>query len=293
MSVTSSSDEASSRSRLRVFRSIWSNRRSRVGLGIVVGFILLAILGPLLLPIPRSDPAHAYLGFSSSHILGTDGQGEDIFGEIAYGAGFILQLSFIAAVVATVLGTVVGITSGYFPGYSGKLLTAVTDIALTIPGLILVIVLSSFVKASDPLVVGLLLGIVGWAPFSRSIRSQIIILRKEPFIESAQTLSLSRFHILFSELMPNVMAFIAVNFVFAFEISLFASVGLYYLGVLPYNHLNWGTMMNEAFQQGSYLTASGLPSLLAPLAAVSLLALGLILFSVGLEETFNPRLRRN
>ena len=108
-------------------------------------------------------------------------------------------------------------------------------------------------------------------------------------------MSLSRFHILFSELMPNVMAFIAVNFVFAFEISLFASVGLYYLGVLPYNHLNWGTMMNQAFQQGSYLTASrGLcracwypwgPSPSWPSDSSSSRS--------ALEETFNPRLRRS
>ena len=278
--------------RFRAVRSIWTNRRSRVGLGIIVFFLLIAILGPLLLPIPRSNPSHAYRPPSLSHILGTDGQGEDIFAEIAYGAGFILQLSFIAAVVATTIGTVVGITSGYFAGYGGKLLTTGTDIAVTIPGLILVIVVGSFVKATDPLVIGLLLGIVGWAPFSRSIRSQIIVLRKEPFIETAQMMSLSSRRIIFVELMPNVMAFIAVNFVFIFEIALFASVGLYYLGVLPYNHLNWGTMMNQAFQEGSYLTASGLPSLIAPLAAVSLLALGLILLSTGLEETFNPRLRR-
>jgi peptide/nickel transport system permease protein len=291
--MSADTDDDKPPSRLRVFKTIWANKRSRVGLGIVVAFILLAVIGPLVLPIPRSDPSKAYSLPSLTHILGTDGQGEDIFAEIAYGSGFILQLSFIAAVIATILGTIVGITSGYFAGYSGKLLTAATDVALTIPGLVLVIVLSSFVKATDPLVVGLLLGIVGWAPFSRSVRSQIIILRKEPFIESAQTMSLSAFHILFSELMPNVMAFIAVNFVFAFEISLFASVGLYYLGVLPYNHLNWGTMMNQAFQQGSYLSLNGLPSLLVPLAAVSLLALGLILFSAGLEETFNPRLRHN
>lgn len=274
-------------------RSLLSSKRSALGVGIIVFFILLAIVGPLALPVPRSDPSHPYLPPSTKHMLGTDGEGEDIFGEIAYGAGFILQLSFIAAIVATVIGTIVGITSGYLIGPSGRILTVVTDIALTIPGLILVIVVASVLKATNPLVVGLLLGLVGWAPFSRSIRSQIIVLRKEPFIETAQMMSLSRFRIIFVELMPNVMAFIAVNFVFIFEISLFASVGLYYLGVLPYNHLNWGTMMNQAFQQGSFLTASGLPSLVVPLASVSLLALGLILLSTGLEETFNPRLMKN
>jgi peptide/nickel transport system permease protein len=87
------------------------------------------------------------------------------------------------------------------------------------------------------------------------------------------------------------MPYIAVNFIFYVEVSLFASVGLYYLAVLPYNAVNWGTMMNQAVTQGAYLNLQGASSLISPLAAITAFTVGLILLSAGFEEIFNPRLR--
>jgi peptide/nickel transport system permease protein len=272
-------------------RILWRNRKSRVGLIITVFFILLITVGPLLLPYPKVNPGRKNLLPSATHLLGTDSLGQDIMGELAYGGGFILELSFVAALISIGIGTTVGLAAAYIAGKTEAVLMTGTDIALTIPGIILIIVVSQFVKATDPITLGALLSVVSWAPFARIIRSQILVLRSQPFAEAAKLLGLSRFHIIFVELLPNVMPYIAVNFIFYVEVSLFASVGLYYLAVLPYNAVNWGTMMNQAVTQGAYLNLQGASSLISPLAAITAFTVGLILLSAGFEEIFNPRLR--
>jgi peptide/nickel transport system permease protein len=273
------------------FQILWANRRSRVGLIITVFFLVLITIGPLVLPHPKISPGRKDLLPSWKYPLGTDSLGQDILSELAFGGGFILELSFVAALISIVLGAGIGLAAGYIAGKTETALMTGTDIALTIPGIILIIVASQFIKASDPITLGALLSVVSWAPFARVIRSQILVLRSLPFTEAAKLLGLSRLHIIFVELLPNVMPYIAVNFVFYVEISLFASVGLYYLAVLPYNAVNWGTMLNQAVTQGAYLNAHGLSSFLSPLVSITLFTVGLILLSSGLEEIFNPRLR--
>ena len=240
---------------------------------------------------PSVNPAKSFLLPSWRHPLGTDSLGQDVLAELAYGGAFILELSFIAAAISIVIGAIVGITAGVIGGRGENGLMTAADIALTIPGIILIIVLSQFIKGNDPFTLGALLSVVGWALFARIIRSQILVLRSQPFYESVRLLGLPKRHIVFVELLPNVMPYIAVNFIFYIQGALFASVGLYYLGVLPYNPLNWGTMINQAVAQGAYFTVRGLSSFASPLAAVTLFTIGLILLSAGFEEIFNPRLR--
>jgi len=82
-----------------------------------------------------------------------------------------------------------------------------------------------------------------------------------------------------------------INFIFMVQGVLNAAVGLYYLDILPYTSSNWGVMLNSAFLQGEYMNPQGYLTFLSPLVALTLLTLGLILLSIGLEEIFNPRLR--
>ena len=270
---------------------LWRSRRSRVGLVITVSIILLILVGPLVIAYPKAAPSREFLSPSLAHPLGTDSLGRDTLADLAYGGAFILELSFIAALFGIIIGTFVGIAGSLLGGKVEFAVITATDIAVTIPGIILIIVVSQFVKATDPLTLGALLSVVSWAPFARIIRSQMLVLRSQPFIESVHMLGLSRRHIIFFELLPNVMPYIAINFIFYIQGALFASVGLYFLGVLPYNPLNWGTMINQAMAEGAYLSLKGVLSLASPLIAVTVFAVGLILLSGGFEEIFNPRLR--
>lgn len=272
-------------------RIILSNGKSRAGLIITVSLLLLVTVGRLFVPLPKIDPSLSYRLPSWRFPLGTDALGENILGEIIYGGPFILEVAFWAALISVGVGTVVGLSTALVKGKTESVLVASTDVVLTIPGIILIIVLAQFFKPSNPLELGAMLSLVGWASFARVVRSQILTLRNQPFVEAARLQGLPKRHIIFVELLPNVMPYVAVNFIFNIEISLFASVGLYYLGVLPYSALNWGTMINSAVQQGAYLTTSGISSFLTPLLTITIFTVGLILLSSGFEEIFNPRLR--
>jgi peptide/nickel transport system permease protein len=270
---------------------LWRSRRSRVGLVITISIFLLIVVGPFVLARPEAAPSKEFLLPSWTHPLGTDSLGRDVLADLAYGGAFILELSFIAALIGITIGTFVGIAGALMGGKVEFAVITATDIAVAIPGIILIIVVSQFIKATDPVTLGALLSIVSWAPFARIIRSQMLVLRAQPFVESVRMLGLPRRHIILFELLPNVMPYIAINFIFFVQGALFASVGLYFLGVLPYNPLNWGTMINQAMAVGAYLNIQGLSSFASPLIAVTLFAVGLILLSGGFEEIFNPRLR--
>jgi len=271
---------------------LWRNGYARVGLIITAAFFVMGFVGPLVYPKPTIDLAHVFAPPSLQHPLGTDYLGRDTLGDIIYGTGYILEVTFLAALIGTGIGVIVGIASGYFRGALGSLLMAITDIVLTIPGMILILVVASVVRSSNPLVVAGVLSVTAWAGFARAVRSQILSLRNSLFIEEARLLNLSSFHIIFRELMPNVMSYTAINFIFSVQGALFASVGLYFLGVLPFSAYNWGVMLSEATSFGAFLAPSLAVYLISPIAVITLFTVGLIYLSFGIDEVFNPRTRR-
>jgi len=274
------------------FTVFWRNKYARIGLIITVGFFVMGFIGPLVYPAPKIDLTEIFAPPSLAHPLGTDYLGRDTLGNIIYGTGYILEVTFIAALIGTGIGVAIGIASGYFRGAVGSLLMAITDIVLTIPGLILILVVASVVRSGNPLVVASVLSVTAWAGFARAIRSQILSLRSSIFVEEARLLNLSSFHIIFKELMPNVMSYTAINFIFSVQGALFASVGLYFLGVLPFSAYNWGVMLSEATSFGGFLAPSLAVYLISPIAVITLFTVGLIYLSFGIDEVFNPRTRR-
>jgi len=168
----------------------------------------------------------------------------------------------------------------------------ITDIIMTIPGLPLLIVLSTVIRIYDPWMIGVLISIRWWTGLARSIRSQVLSIRQREFIEAAKVLGMRTYHIVFKEIMPNLMSYIAINFIFAAIGAIYASVGLYFLGVLPINTYNWGVMLNMAYKQaGALMATNTMHYILAPILAIVMLQTGLILLSYALDEIFNPRLR--
>ncbi len=138
---------------------------------------------------------------------------------------------------------------------------------------------------------GLVLGITGWGGLARAVRSQTMSLRERGFIEAARGLDLSTPHIVFRELLPNVAPYIAMSLLLTFTGFVYAEVGLFFLGVVPFSVNNWGVMLNLAVQNGALSSSSALSYLLSPLVAILLLTLGVVLVLDAFDELFNPRLR--
>lgn len=265
-----------------------------LGLIILVFFTGMAIFGPMFYtdPLP-SDPSNIYAPLTLHHPLGTDFEGTDTLALIVTGTRYVMLSAFLAGLFTALFGVVFGTISGYFLGITDSVITKVTDVVLTVPAFPLLVVLSTIWKFGDPLSMGLVLGIIGWGALARAIRSQVLSLRERTFIEAAHGLGFSPLHIIGREILPNITSYVAMKFLLAVTGAIYASVGLFFLGVLPFSVNNWGVMLNLAFTQaGAMYTSDSLPYLVAPLACILLLTLGVVLFLDAVDEILNPRLRR-
>lgn len=283
--------------RISFWRTAWRSTVRKpgrlIGLLLILMFIVMAVAGPWFYPknLPI-DPNAIYGAPSLQHPLGTDFEGTDNLALVVQGARYVLSAAALGALFTVVFGTVLGLVSGYFLGKADAVIMRITDLFLTVPTFPILVVLSTVWNFGSPLAMGFVLGITGWGGLARAVRSQTLSLRERGFIESARSLGLSPWHILFREILPNIGSYIAMNLLLGITGSIYAEVGLFFLGVVPFQVNNWGVMLNLAvFSGGAMTSTQALPYLLSPLLALLLLTLGIVLFLDAVDEMFNPRLK--
>lgn len=273
-------------------RIVWSDYRMRFGSLIVLGFVLMGTVGVYLTETPSTGHPHLVPPFQSwEYPLGTDLMGQPVFGQIMHATPAMLKMILAGAVFATVIATILGLLSGYKGGRVDSTITTISDIAMTIPGLPLIIVLAAILRPESPYVVGVILTINAWAGLSRTIRAQVLSIREESYVEAARCMGISTPSILQKDILPNIMPYIMINFVQSARQVIFASVGLYFLGILPFTNFNWGVMLNMSYTQGAMYTLETAHAILAPMLAIVLLSYGMILIAQGSDVLFNPRVR--
>ena len=279
---------------LRTFGLVLRRKPSRaLGVVILIFFTLLGIFGPMMYPSPLPINASLiYAGPSWAHPLGTDFAGTDVLAEVITGGRYVLFAAALSALFAIAIGTGVGLITGYFRGFADSALMRVTEFFLTIPQFPLLVVLSTVIHFGSPITLGLVLGLTGWGSMARAVRSQTLSLRERGFVDSVQGLGLSPLHIIVREILPNVAPYVAMNLLVSITGSIYNEVGLFFLGLLPYSQNNWGVMLYDAFYQaGVMYTRQAVFYLLAPLIAILLITLGVVLVLDAVDELLNPRLR--
>ncbi|RQG94255.1 ABC transporter permease [Natrarchaeobius chitinivorans] len=275
-------------------RILWSDWRARVGTLIMLLYVLMGTVGVWLVDAPQIGEGERLIPpfTDPSYPLGTDSMGNDLFAQVVHATPPMLEMIVAGALFTTVMATIVGTFSGYKGGRTDKLLMMFTDILLTIPGLPLVIVIAVILEPREPWVIGIILTLNAWAGLARAIRSQVLTMREESFVEASRLMGLPTRTILVKDIVPGLMPYILVNFVNSARTVVFTSVGLYFLGILPFTNHNWGVMMNLAYTTGGALyTLRAAHWLLVPMAAIVLLSFGFILFAQGTDRLFNPRVR--
>lgn len=275
------------------FKVLRRNKVSLVGFSIVLAFVVMAAIGPEMIPYIRDvDIRKRFLPPSLEHPLGTDYAGRDTFAQIVHGSRDVLIVAFLTAVFTTTVSLVIGITSGFIGGKVDTVLMTFADIFLTIPSFpLLIIIVTSLQKILNVVEIAAILSIVGWPALARAIRSQVLSIKEREFIESAICLGLSKAHILFGEILPNLLPYIFMNLILSTIGAIYSQVGLYFIGALPFTATNWGVMIQTAINQGALINPRVWWYLLSPLACIILIQAGFILFMHALEEIFNPRLR--
>lgn len=278
-------------------RIVMSDWRALLSVIIITGYVLLATVGVMLVPKPQPNQGPALLGafYNLAHPLGTTYSGVDILSQIVYATPGMLIMLLSGAVFSTVLGTVLGTIAGYKGGIVDSIIMTFSDIAMTLPGIVLVIVLAGALQdvlSGSPIVIGVLLTINAWAGLARSIRSQVLTLRDQSYVEASRILGISTSKIIAIDIVPNLMPYVTMTFVQQARNVIFFSVALYFIGILPYNKPNWGVMMNNAQSQaGAVSSPEAFHWILMPMLAIVILALGLTMFAQAADRLFNPRVR--
>ncbi|WP_255171510.1 ABC transporter permease [Natrononativus amylolyticus] len=275
-------------------RIILSDWRGKVGVTLLIVYLFMGLAGPYLIAPPETDTAHTLVGpFEMwQYPLGTDSSGRSVLADVVHATPPMLKMVFAGGVFAVTVGSIVGMVAGYKGGRTDQALMVVTDTLMAIPGLPLVIVLAFLFEPRNPYVVGIILAIPAWSVLARSIRSQMLPLRSVEYVEANRLMGISTWKIILKDVAPNLMPYILVSFVAASRGIVFDSVALYFLGVLPTSDPNWGVTMDTAYSSGGALYSWGAAHwLLAPMLAVVLLSLGLILVSQAADKLFNPRIR--
>ena len=223
--------------------------------------------------------------------LGTGVMGKSILKQLVHATPAMIQMIAAGALLSVTVGTLIGTVAGYRGGTVDKTLMSVTDVVLTIPGIALVIVLAAIYEPRHPVTVGIILGIDNWPRLARTIRSEVLSIREEAFTEASRIMGLSQSTILRRDVISNLMPYISINFANGARNIIFESVALYFLGILPFTTLNWGVMMNEAYNGADLTNLSQLHWLFAPMLTITVVSLGFILFAQALDRIFNVRLR--
>ncbi len=276
----------------KTWRLIRRNPSGLIGLILLVVMVLTTFIGPLIIPpANKANVKEIYKGPSWQHPLGTDFQGRDNLVQVVYGGKDIMIIAFLAGIMTTLIAVLVGGLSAFVGGALDSFLMEVVNVWLTVPQFPLLAVLATLVKLDSPWLLALLLALLSWPGLARQVRSQVLSLRRRDYVQAAVALDMGTPHIIFREMLPNMMSYIAISLVFAMTSAIYQQTGLVFLGLVPFSSANWGVMLSLAYAKGAMYQAQASWNLIAPVAAIALFELALVMLARSLDEIFNPRLR--
>lgn len=272
-------------------QALVSNRKALAGFIVLAIFALVAILAPVMAPYdPQALQFDPILPPSAQHLLGTTGNGQDIYSQLLWSTRESLLLALVAGIMATFISIVVGVSAAYLGGLWDHVLNLFTDVFLVIPTLPLMIVVATYAKSGGVAVLIAVIVITGWSYGARQLRSQALSLRNREFLEAARVRGERSLYIIVFEVLPNMTSLIVAIFLGAALYAVLAAAGLQFIGLGDTNALSWGTMLYWAQANGALLAGS--PQwVLAPGICIALLGAAFALLNYAFDEIANPALR--
>ncbi len=274
----------------REYRGIsrfFRRKRTIFGLVILGMLIFLSIFAPCL---SGNDPYFMTEEFgaapSKEHLLGTDMIGRDTLSRLIYAARVSLTVGFGTTFISVAVGLCLGLLAGYFGGITDSIIMRLVDILMTFPPMILVLVIAGIAKPGLITII-VTLGLIGWTYLARLVRGNVLTIKELNFVKAAVMAGYSKRKILFSQIMPNVMAPVLVNATFkvAGTIVTEASLSFLGLGVQPPT-ASWGNMLSDA---KSLTVLTSKPWLWIPASVMLLLTVVAFNFvGEGLRDALDP-----
>lgn len=272
-------------------RAALRSRRLVTGLAVLGVLALAALIGPLLVGDPSAtDRNHLMEGPSGDYWLGTTQTGQDILAQLVVSARGTLLIGFSTALLATAVSVLIGIGGGFLGGWTDEALSLLSNVFLVIPGLPLVILVAAYVGGGTGSTI-LVIALTSWAASARVLRAQTLSLRTRDYVLAARVYGERRWRIVLVEIMPNALAIIVSQFIFAVIFAVLTQAGLAFIGLaVDPSQYTWGTMLYYA-QNAEALTFGAWWWFVPPGLCIALLGTALSLISFGLDEVLDPRLR--
>jgi peptide/nickel transport system permease protein len=275
--------------RQRVLRRLGRRRGAMIGLGVVVFFVLLAVLAPTIAP---HDPLQTSWSAvrkapSAAHIFGTDEIGRDVASRVIWGARASLLAGLVSVCISLSLGVPIGLLAGYVGGWVDGLISRITDAMLACPFLILAIALAAFLGPSLTNAM-IAIGISATPRFVRLTRAQVLSVKVEDYVEAARAVGNSHLRIALRHILPNVVAPLIVQATLAVAAAVIAEASLSFLGLGQQPPApSWGSMLNTA---KNYIDNAPWMAVW-PGLSIFLLVLSFNLVGDGLRDALDPRHR--
>lgn len=263
----------------------------------VAGMVFVAAIGLAALVTPWVSPYDPYLmrlpearlGPSPAHPLGTDTLGRDILTRVLVGGRVSIAVALAAVAISSGLGTVLGVIAGYFGGWVASAIMRVTDMFMSIPLFVLLIVLVTMLGPSKANVI-LIVGLLSWMGVARLVRGQVLSVMNEPYIEASIASGASAGRIVLRHVLPNsyVPAVVATTLGVANAMLWEAALSFLGLGIQPPTP-SWGNMLNAAQQLQTLVRQPWV--WLGPGGAIALTVLSINFMGDGLRDALDPRAR--
>jgi ABC-type dipeptide/oligopeptide/nickel transport system permease subunit len=262
-----------------------------IALIVAVGYVLAAVFAPYVAPFDpvKQDFNVMMQSPSAMHLMGTDSYGQDILSRVIFGARYALIIGIFSVLIGAVGGLIIGLAAGLSGGWSEWALMRLIDAILALPSLILAVAFIAILgQGVDKVVIAVGLSMIG--PFARTVRSDVMQVRIQLFIEAAQLMSISYLRVVLRHVLPNVIFPLAVQVTIRVSEAILVSSSLSFLGIgVTPPTPDWGLMIAEGRDFVSFAPwMSAMPGF-----ALALLLIALSIVGDGVREEFDPKLRRD
>ncbi len=292
------------KSGINTFDNPWLNSKFLGGAGILGVMFFLVIVGNIFwdTTLARTASSPTKLppyGFTSSrgvegipeHPLGTETNGRDMLALLIVGTPRTLGVGFVAAFIGMSVGIILGFSAGFIGGWVDDVIRLASDVTITIPSLLVLIVIQSVIPRIDLFTMAFLISLFAWPRPTRFIRAQVLTMRESGYVQMAQISGVPTWKIMFVEMMPNLLPYLAASFIGNMAGAILAAIGLESLGLGPQRIPSLGVAIFFAIEDGALLTNMwwwwGFPTLI-----LIIMFIALLLINLGLDEIANPRLRK-
>ena len=263
------------------------------GLALVAFLVFFGVFGRIFVDTGQAHPlsTQPIQAPSLSHPFGTDDSGRDLLAVMVVGVPLTIWVGFLAGAVGLGVGTLLGFMSGYLGGRFDTVVRGTVDTLLTVPSLVVLISIASTIREEISInIMALVVASLSWMWPTRTIRAQVLSLRERAYVQMAKLNGMGTGEIIWKELFPNLLPYLASQFALAVSWAILATIGLEALGLGPQNEPTLGMTIYwaitfSALIRGMWWWWS------IPIAFLVLLFVGLIMIAVGLDDLANPKQR--